>query len=255
MDEIDKRIIYYYLKDGRSSQRAISNELKISPQVLKYRFDKMVSSGIIKKFVLHIDPSLQNLSKAFVAVKSRYDLKNIFAEISCLEEISIYGIYGTYDEIIDRIKDIKNKLGNLTMEYIPRINDNINITPNDRLIIDELKKDPRKPASDIANDLNLSYKFVNRRIDYLMKKHLINVIPIIDLSMTDISIFAIFSSRFNELKNIINDISIINVEDQNYGLAVLLSENLLNAKAIIDKCRSVDPNVNVMVVYNYSFYS
>ncbi len=255
MDEIDKRILYYYLRDGRASQREISKELNISPQVLKYRFDKMVSSGIIKKFVLHMDPAFERLSKAFVAVKNKHDLKNIFTEISCLEETTIYGLYGTKEDIMKNIMMLKNNSERLAMEYIPEINNNINIMDYDRLIVEELKKDPRKPASDIAKDLNLSYKLVSRRIDYLKRKHLISIVPIIDLSMTDISIFVIFSSKFNDLKSMIDDISIINVEDKTYGLAVLLSENLLNAKNIIERCRTIDKNLNVMVVYNYQFYS
>ncbi|AAT43159.1 winged helix-turn-helix transcriptional regulator [Picrophilus oshimae] len=256
MDEIDRKIIFYYLQEARVQQRKISTELNISPQVLKYRFDKLVSNGIIKKFVLHVNPAIYNKKVGFAAFKgsSSYN-DHVFTEIKCLEELSIYGFYGdSDDEVSENIKKASGKLGPTAMRYIPVMDDHPSLNKYDNSIIESLRKNPRRSASEIAQELNLRYHFVKRRINYMLKKNIISIIPILDLSKTDIVLFGLFTMNFKAVSKIVEDITLFNVNDLKSGISICFSESLSGAKQIINKCREIDKNIDVMVIYEYDFY-
>ncbi len=256
MDDIDRKIIFYYLQEARVQQRKISTELNISPQVLKYRFDKLVSSGVIKKFVLHVNPLIYNKKVGFAAFKgsSSYN-DHVFTEIKCLEELSIYGFYGnSEDELSNVIEKASKSLGPAVMRYIPVVDEYISMNKYDDSIIDSLSRNPRKSASEIAQELNLRYHFVKRRINYMLKKGIISIIPVLDLSKTDVVLFGLFTMNFKAISKIVEDITLFSVNDLKSGISICFSENLNSAKQIINKCRDIDKNIDVMVIYEYEFY-
>lgn len=83
MDEIDKKILFYYLKDGRMSQSDISDELNISPQSLNYRLDKLVSTGVIKNFKTYVDKRINGNNVGFAAYKNDISFNdNIFMKVT-----------------------------------------------------------------------------------------------------------------------------------------------------------------------------
>ncbi len=57
IDEIDKEIINLLNEDGRMSYRKISRDLGISVGTVHNRVDKLMKTGVIKKFVPMIDHS------------------------------------------------------------------------------------------------------------------------------------------------------------------------------------------------------
>ena len=74
MDIIDKRILFYLLKDGRISQRRIASLLNLTPASLNYRFKKLIDSGILKGFKLYINPNFQGKYQIFIAYKNYNDI-------------------------------------------------------------------------------------------------------------------------------------------------------------------------------------
>lgn len=57
IDETDKKILNLFNKDGRMSYRKISRKLDISIGTVHNRIEKLVKSGVIKKFAPVIDHS------------------------------------------------------------------------------------------------------------------------------------------------------------------------------------------------------
>lgn len=255
MDVIDKKILFYYLKDGRMSQKDISDKLNISPQSLNYRLDKLFSTKVIKNFKMSVDDRINGNSIGFAAYKNNISFNdNMFMEITCLEELIIYGFTGK------NITDIKNEInkkcyGEPLMQYIPDNNLDCNISDNDKLIINELKKDPKISIRDMASKLNLTYTYLKRKIDSLKENDIIKIIPLIDLSKTDIVLFAVFSKKLEKFSNQFNNNLILKFNDKYSGIAILFSMDMDNAKNLINKLRLIDNELNIMIIYNYDFYS
>ncbi|WP_252897151.1 Lrp/AsnC family transcriptional regulator, partial [Metallosphaera hakonensis] len=58
MDETDRKIIFYLLKDGRISQNKLARLLNISSPSINDRFRKLLVGGIIKGFKLFVNPNM-----------------------------------------------------------------------------------------------------------------------------------------------------------------------------------------------------
>ncbi len=255
MDEIDKKIIFNYLKDGRVSQRDISTKLNISPQALNYRVEKLLSIGIIKGFKTYVDERINNKNIGFAAYKNDIPFNdNIFLKITCLEELIVYGFAGK-DTINIRNEINKSCYGKPLMEYLPENNLNYNISGNDRLIINELKKDPKIAVRDMESELNLTNAYIKRRINFFKENGILNVLPVIDLSKTDIVLFALFSKKFEKISDQFDDKLILKFSDKYSGIAILFSMDMDNAKKLINKFRLIDNELSIMIIYNYDFYS
>jgi len=255
MDVIDKKILFYYLKDGRMSQKDTSDRLNISPQSLNYRLDKLFSTGIIKNFKIYVDDRINGNSVGFAAYKNNISFNdNMFMKFTCLEELIIYGFTGK--NIIDIKNEINRKCyGEPLMQYIPDNNLDYNISSNDKLIINELKKDPKISIRDMASKLNLTYTYIKRKIDFLKENGIIKVIPLIDISKTDIVLFVAFSKKLEKFSNQFNNNLILKFNDRYSGIAILFSMDMDNAKNLINKLRLIDDELNIMIIYNYDFYS
>ncbi len=162
MDSADKNIIQLLLKDGRIPQKRIADELKISPQALKYRFNKLIEDGIIKKFVLHVNPEFYGNTQGFAAfITDRDYTDDIFSRFRCLEDISIFGFHGNDKNELERIlKKAYEKLGAPIMNYTPPPSARLaNVSDIDRKAIEALKDDPRMAVAPLAKKLGISKRF------------------------------------------------------------------------------------------------
>jgi len=256
MDEIDKRILTSLLGDGRSTLRQISKNLGISPQSLQYRLNKFQANNIIKKFALYVDKRIYNIKSGFAAFSGLNIIETgIFAKILCLEEISLYGFQGkTLDELRASIDAASEKIGPKAMEYIPEQNINITVSGNELAIIESLKSNPRISYNDLASQLCLPAKRIKKYIENLIKKSIISVIPVIDISKTDITVFAIFSENFDLIEPLLKNNIFFTFKGRSAGLAICFADNLLYAKKIINMARSHEKNASVMVIYDYDFF-
>lgn len=57
LDKIDKQIINALLKNSRLSNLELGRQLGLSHDVIRYRIEKLVRDGVIKKFSIEIDPA------------------------------------------------------------------------------------------------------------------------------------------------------------------------------------------------------
>ncbi len=256
MEAIDKRIIYYLLKDGRMSQKKIAEELGISPQALNYRLSKLVENGQIKRFALHIAPEFLGRTHGFAAFRTDMDYEeNIFSRFKCLEEITIFGFHGNEKmDLNSAMEKAYQKLGKPIMNYTPPPNQEVrNVGETDRNLIEILKNDPRAPISSIAKRLSISNSSAKKRLNHLKDMRIASVIPILDLSKTDAVIYLLFSDKSREVLPAIVQSLIFQISDGKSSISVCYSDSLEQAKKSIKNVRDVDEKSQVMVVYDYDF--
>lgn len=258
MDQVDKKILFNLLRNGRISQRQIAQNVGISAQALGYRINKLISDGVIKGYSLIVSPLLDGKVEGFAAFRSDREYRGEVSSITrCLEEITLYGFRG------DRVEDVEKKiaeagkeLGEPVMKYIPPQGEvGMNLNSNDREIIRLLRDDPRMSVTDIASKLDLPYMTVKRRLNLLMKNRLIGVVSQIDLSGGDVVVYSIFSHSVNAVSQLLEPQTIFMIRDATAGVFFCYSENLRSAKESISRVRSVDSGADVMVLYEYQFFS
>lgn len=258
MDIVDKKILFSLLRDGRVSRRQIALNVGISAQALNYRMNKLLNDGIVRRFVLHVSPLLEGKVEGFAAFRSDLDYEgDVFTRAKCLEEITLYGFRGEHLlEVEKKISEAGKTLGEPVMKYIPPPGSaGMNINSNDLGIVELLRKDPRMSVTDMANELGLPYMTVKRRLNLLMKNHLVAVITELDLSGGDVVIFSIFSRHTDAVMPILAPQSIFVIRDEVAGVFMCYSETLRAAKEAISRVRGIDGEAEVMILYDYRFYS
>ncbi|WP_075057027.1 winged helix-turn-helix transcriptional regulator [Thermogymnomonas acidicola] len=68
MDRIDKGILSQLLRDGRTTQRQMAENLGISAQALNYRLNRLMSEGVVRGgFKLHVTPKFYGGEGEFFA--------------------------------------------------------------------------------------------------------------------------------------------------------------------------------------------
>jgi DNA-binding Lrp family transcriptional regulator len=258
MDQVDKKILFNLLKDGRVSQRQIAQNVGISAQALGYRINKLIADGVIKGYSLIVSPILDGKVEGFAAFKSDKEYTGEVSSVTkCLEEITLYGFRGEKVEDVEKkIAEAGKELGEPVMKYIPPTGQiGMNLNSNDREIIKLLRQDPRMSVTDIAAKLDLPYMTVKRRMNLLLKNRLIGVVSQIDLSGGDVVIYSIFSHQVNALSQLLEPQTIFMIRDATAGVLFCYSENLRAAKESISRVRTVDRDADVMVLYDYQFFS
>jgi len=253
MDEIDKKILYYLLKDGRVSQRSISESLGLTPPTLVYRFKKMREDGVLYGFSVLVNPNFYGKYYGFGAFKNIKDFSAdwIFFKLKCFEWLNVYGIEGnSIEDIKDKISYMSKDLGEIQMTYVP---EQEIITPNqfDVKILSKLLEDPRAQPSDIAESLNLSSKLVSKRLKIMEKKGYIKVLPVINVPKSGSVIFSMFSMRIKDIRNILNECRFMEITDMRAGIQICFAGSMEEAKKYINAVRAVDKQADVMLIYDY----
>ena len=108
LDDLDKNILELINEDARTSYRQISRELDISVGTVHNRVDKMIKTGLIKKFAPIMDNKLLGYALT-VIIGVRVNggkLKNSFNETLEKNILAIYDVTGEYDVfLIAKFKD------------------------------------------------------------------------------------------------------------------------------------------------------
>jgi len=252
MDGIDKKIIISLFKDGRISQRKIAEDVNLSATSLNYRFNKLIEDGVIRSFKLTVNPNFYNKYYAFVSFKNEKDFNAPFinVKVKCLEELNVYRIQGeSYNDLTDKISTMAKELGDPKMTYIPA---QTPVKPSgvDIEIVKELLKNPRAEPSDLAKVINIPTKTIQRRINALIGKDAIKVIPIVDLSRADIVVFAVFSKIVTKL-SMLDSCKFLSFVEGERGLTVCAVENIKVAEGYVKKVREIDNEAEVMIATEY----
>ncbi|AGJ63777.1 winged helix-turn-helix transcriptional regulator [Saccharolobus islandicus] len=255
MDIIDKKILFYLLKDGRISQRRIASLLNLTPASLNYRFKKLMDSEILKGFKLYVNPNFFGKYQIFIAFKNYTDIDAdwISFKLKCLEWLNVYGIYASDNiELKDKIGYMTKELGEPVLSYFP-LQSLFRASNLDQKIVEILKVDPRLSSSEISKKMNISSRIIEKHIRYLRHRGLILVAPQIDLGKTDIIIFSIFSKNIDEITVVLQECKLWQFTDGYAGITVCYADNMERARKYIDLARQIDSTADVMIIYDYMF--
>ena len=115
LDKLDLKIISLLSENSRISYRNISSIVDLTPNAVKIRVNKMLSSGIIKEFVVRVNPSLFGYEKEFSLTIRNIDSKikedNIIDKLSLFGEILVFAkqLGGSCICILAAKKEIRRK--------------------------------------------------------------------------------------------------------------------------------------------------
>ncbi|WMT50554.1 MAG: winged helix-turn-helix transcriptional regulator [Ferroplasma sp.] len=255
MDYTDSRIIFRLLKNPRESLSSIASDLDISAQDMNYRVKKIKEDGIIKRYMLHVNPAVYGKNSLYLAFQNDKTYPgSVSSIIKCLEKIVVYGFSGTEDELHQRKKDMEDSLGTPVMEYRPKaFTGNSLVSPLDLQIINVLRNDPMKKSPDISRILDVKSSTVEKRIDRLRENKLISIIPKLDLSKINIVILGIFTTRPETIEKELDE-SFFVVNDRVSGISLSIEKDIYSANSIIQKIKKIDKNIETMVIYDYDFF-
>src|SRR5919202_3964791 len=89
LDKFDLKIISLLSENGRISYRNISTMVDLTPNAVKVRVNKMISSGIIKEFVMRVNPSLFGYEKEFSLTIRNINRK--IKEDNIIDKLKLFG--------------------------------------------------------------------------------------------------------------------------------------------------------------------
>lgn len=255
MDASYSGIIYKLVKNPRQSLRSISNEMNISAQDLNYRLKRIKEEGIIKKYMIHVNPSYYGKKSIYMAFSEDRKYKgNVSSLIKCLEKTTVYGISGNENELREKSKEMIDVLGSPEMIYTPKILDtNLKRTKMDDEIIEQLKIDPMMKTQDIAKAINRKTSIVEKRLDYLLGKKIVSIIPKLDLSKLNTVLIAVFTDKINSIIKKLDE-SLMIINDEQSGIALSIEKNLMAARKVIENLREAESKIEVMIIYDYEFF-
>ncbi|MCI2413867.1 MAG: winged helix-turn-helix transcriptional regulator [Candidatus Aramenus sp.] len=255
MDAVDKKIVFYLLKDGRISQRRIAALLGLNPASLNYRFKKLLDSGTLKGFKLYVNPNLLGFVQTYVVFKNYkdFDADWISFRLKCLEWYNVYGVYGRDSaEIKDRLGYMQKVLGEPVLTYFPA-QFKVKLSQLDLKILDLLRKDPRMSSSKIAKSLGVATKKVEKHIKNLKFRGLIMIVPVVDLGNLDSIVFSIFSKKIEDVSPILQECKIWQFTDGYAGITVCNQDRMEGVKKYVSAVREVDKEAEMMLIYGYDF--
>lgn len=214
MDDVDLHIIRLLARDSRTPYKNVASAVGITPSAARERINKMVSNGIIQRFVVLINPIIFGYEKLCVLiVKDIYKTtkeQNIFKKISLLGDVVAYSeglggsyIFGLYAKDIaqDKIETVTDLLKPATVEAVfagfspPR--PSMKTHSSDLEIMKCLLLDARMRVEDIAKEASLSPRTVARRLEKMIENHVLQFTISRNLSSTRLTGYMEFDVLIN----------------------------------------------------------
>lgn len=111
IDDVDRKMIKIFHKDGRKSYRSIAKQLDISIGTVHNRIEKLLKSGIIQRFTPVIDHEKLGYSlTTIIGVKVKGGVLKNWEDRTAYHKnvLCMYDVTGEFDAIlITRFKDTK----------------------------------------------------------------------------------------------------------------------------------------------------
>jgi DNA-binding Lrp family transcriptional regulator len=187
VDGTDLQIIKILARDSRTTYKSIAADVGITQGAAKERINKMLSNGVIQRFVVLINPLIFGYEKLCVLIVKNINKttkeQDIFKKLSLLGDLVAYSeeLQGSY---IFRlyVKDItQSKIETVTDLLKPaRVQaffadfsppPTMKIHSSDLEIMKCLLSDARKSVENIAKETSLSPKTVARRLEKMRRNY------------------------------------------------------------------------------------
>jgi len=193
MDTLDTRIIRQMLESKatspidssvRKSISSIARKLNVDENTVKNRIDRLKRSGFLRGWWLGINPNLvgQKMAQLWFDVKSSTTKQEVIEKISLIPGVAVIkdlfgssltiAFYYEGEKTLKKTTELVSSIAGstaITCANEPFPICKITLSNEDLRIISSLQKDPLKPITDIANELELSAKTVKRRITRLIE--------------------------------------------------------------------------------------
>ena len=276
LDNIDLQIIRLLARDSRTSYRNLASIVGITPNAMKERISKMISNGIIQKFVVRINPVIFGYEKECILILRDIDktikeqdilnrinlLGDVFVYAKQLEGASIFVLY-TRDGAQDKIGILTDLLKPAALDtiFVSHRPVTMGIHSSDLEIMRCLLSNPRMLVEDIAKEASLSLKTVARRLEKMRENHILEFSILTNLSSMQVVGYIEFAVVINiEISCHQNIIERIYNEMQEYLLiipdsyekevifAVFFCANIPTVNLILRRLESYD-GVNKVEVF------
>ena len=213
MDNIDLQIVRLLARDSRTPYNNIASVVGITASAAKKRVNKMISNGVIHRFVLVVNPAIFGYEKLCFLIVRNIDKtikeQDLFKRISLLGDIfiSVRPLEGAALLFLLFVRSgAEDRLGILTellkpaevqsffARYDPgRFNPvTVKIHSSDLEIMRSLISDPRLRIEDIAKETSLSTRTVARRLEKMIENHILQFTLFTDSSSTQLTGFIVF---------------------------------------------------------------
>ena len=241
LDEKDLEIISILSKDCRASFMSIGSTVGMTSKSVKARVDTMISTGVIEKFVVKVNPvSLgYGMSCMLIVREHTAHTDDIVSRLNLLGDVSIHskcmGGISTFCLAIkegheDKLELLRDSLKPATVHFMftspsSYVSNKHELSESDLQIIKCLLSNPRMDMNDIAKKISISARTVNRRLTRLKDNNVLK--------------FFILCNPVSTL-GYIQFVLVINTVDKSFNNQIIermygeLKENILCQPPIID---------------------
>ena len=190
MDRTDISLCIFLMTNSRTPYHELAARMGLSINAVHKRIGTMANLGIIRAFTAH--PSLQFLGAITVWIHGRSEaarpgelhlrLKEDDRTYWVANSGGGYVYVGGYlrdiselDEFVGFVKR-EGEMSNPAVGILPSVGrpSRESLRPLDYQILASMRRDSRKPATDIATEVNASAKTVHRRLEWMQEKGLVD---------------------------------------------------------------------------------
>jgi len=191
MDRTDISLCLFLMTNSRTPYHELAARLGLSINAVHKRIGAMAKMGIIRAFTAH--PSLMSLGATSVWVYGRSesarpgdlrlrlnaDDRTYWVANSGGGYVYVGGYLRDISELDEYVGFVKkeSEIGNPTVGIIPSAGrrSRESLKPLDYQILASLRKDSRKPATDVAAEVSASAKTIHRRLEWMLEKELVEL--------------------------------------------------------------------------------
>lgn len=193
LDDMDIEILRILIRDCRTSYRSIGLSIDMSTNAIKTRVKRLISEGIIQRFVTFIDHTIFGYSKVcyliFRDIKEVQQTLNrikqlgqVILEVNCIGGVSVLGvaIRKNQEENIQSLSETLKPalIQNRVVGHSYPIK--LKLRETDFKIIKCLISDARMEVSEIAKKVSASSKTVSARLNKMQESRILNFIVATD---------------------------------------------------------------------------
>ena len=201
LDKTDLKIMNLLIKDSRIPYRNLASDVGITSNAVKERVNKMISSGIIRNFVVIINPVIFGYEKKCILILRHIDnatkQQDLFNRINLLGDIFAYAkqLGGSSIFVVSVRAEAEDKMGIIVdllkpayREYLYKYRPiTTEIHSSDLNIMKCLLSNPRMQVEEIAKEVCISTKTVARRLEKMRQKNILEFSVSRDMSSLQIT--------------------------------------------------------------------
>jgi DNA-binding Lrp family transcriptional regulator len=185
LDSTDLKILNLLAKNGRLSYRSIGLTIGMTTKSIKSRVDRMLAAKVIERFLAKVNPSVLGYKRIYALALRKNNLDqellerfNLVGDIQYQFEVMGGAIgfdiavkEGTEDKMELLLSSLKPALLGIIRSQNREVSQKL--TETDYTIIKQLIKNPRMEIRDIAAATSISPKTVHRRLDKMVRNHVL----------------------------------------------------------------------------------